>query len=92
MKCEICHKRPAQQALTLHEGQKTKELYVCKECARTHIPSQAQVCPSCGRTWKTVKNTMRMGCPQCWTTFAHELVELDLFKGCKHPYHKGGES
>lgn len=33
MKCEICHKNDAETVLRREEDGKTRELYVCKECA-----------------------------------------------------------
>jgi len=36
MKCEICHKAEAEEALTLTEQGVEKELYVCHACAAEH--------------------------------------------------------
>ena len=33
MKCEICHKNDAETVFHREEGGKTRELYVCRECA-----------------------------------------------------------
>lgn len=33
MKCEICHKNDAETVFRREEGGKTRELYVCRECA-----------------------------------------------------------
>ncbi|MGN0851918.1 MAG: hypothetical protein ACI4Q3_00920 [Kiritimatiellia bacterium] len=40
MKCEICHDRDAEQAVTVTRDGKERELYVCKSCAQSlHRPS-----------------------------------------------------
>ena len=34
MKCELCHQKDAEAAITLRQNGEEQELYVCKECAR----------------------------------------------------------
>ena len=42
MKCEICHKQDAEQAVVVKRDGKDRELYVCKACAKSlqHPPVQ----------------------------------------------------
>ncbi len=44
------------------------------------------VCPNCGFTQPDFKKTGRLGCPQCYTTFAEGLgvILKDMHKGTTH--------
>ena len=45
-----------------------------------------KVCPSCKATWEQMQTTERLGCPDCWKTFADEIRKhiLGCDYGCKH--------
>jgi protein arginine kinase activator len=40
MKCELCHKADAQQAIRKSVNNETQELYVCKACAEAQLPKK----------------------------------------------------
>jgi protein arginine kinase activator len=48
--------------------------------------SEELVCPQCGFTQPDFKKTGRLGCPQCYVTFAEGLTTIlrDMHKGTQH--------
>ncbi len=108
MKCELCHIADAEMAIRQVVGGKSRELFVCRDCARrVGEPASANLlmellfgavfqtqredntanrCPGCGLAFKNYRESSRLGCAQCYQTFARELAPVlrDMHPGVRH--------
>jgi len=78
----FCKQNPAKVHLTQIVGDKMQKVDLCEECAR----QKGVKCPNCGFTQADFKKAGRLGCSQCYQTFAEGLEGLlkSMHKGTKH--------
>jgi protein arginine kinase activator len=96
MQCSICKEKPATVHLTQIVGDKMQKLDLCEDCAKTNGLGAAQEveqavgtdlkCPRCGFSQADFKKSGRLGCPECYKTFAEGLGGLlkTMHKGTRH--------
>jgi protein arginine kinase activator len=79
MLCCICKEKEATVHLTQIAGDKMQKVDLCEECAGLK-------CPACGFTQSDFKKAGRLGCPECYETFAEPLKGLlkTMHKGTRH--------
>ncbi|NNM55121.1 MAG: hypothetical protein HKM05_10440 [Spirochaetales bacterium] len=68
----------------IRDGEK-QEWDVCRSCLTILLgetpPEEKKICPQCGFSWDEVQHTRRLGCPDCYTTFASWLEERSRRRG-----------
>ena len=50
---------------------------------------EASKCPQCGRPWNEIKNSAKLGCPNCYSHFKH-IIEGEFLRGQYGIKHMGG--
>lgn len=92
MLCDICHKNLATIYFKGIFNKKVIKLNLCKECAEKksmkfflkltdldkliHKEKKSIQCKNCGITYQEFKETTKLGCPNCYLSFAHYLNPL----------------
>ena len=89
-KVDLCESCAQEKGVTDPNGFSLADLLVKGLAGQTEEPvapvSSGPVCPSCGFTLSKFKKHSRLGCPDCYTTFAESLHPMlaNIHKGTRH--------
>jgi protein arginine kinase activator len=70
----LCEECAAASGLDLMTPPDLSELLMGAIPAKPDHIMSVPACPHCGMKWSYFKRTSRLGCPQCYETFKHELL------------------
>jgi protein arginine kinase activator len=58
---------------------------LARDISRTD-PDTDRLCPVCGQSLARIRQTGKLGCPECYAIFRDEITDLMKQKGIKGPY------
>ncbi len=83
--CRRCGKSEVLTKLEVIRDGEKQEWDVCRSCLTILLgenpPEEKKICPQCGFSWDEVQHSRRLGCPDCYVTFASWLEERSRRRG-----------
>jgi protein arginine kinase activator len=100
MKCELCGAGNAKYKYYEVDSDTVREINICEQCAREKgvdikskedsVVVESGVCPVCGLSFREYKESMSLGCAECYNSFK-EQIQAFLKESQLGVLHKGKE-